>query len=99
MWRLARLSGNGLFTGDTTWDQAWYFSTWFVGNHGGFRIAAAHCSSDLAAPHGSLDAADLAAYLDLFLSGAPAADLADPVGVVNFFDLAAYIAAFSAGCP
>lgn len=41
MWRLAKMSGNGIFTGDDTWDQAWYLSTWSVYRHGGFRIAAA----------------------------------------------------------
>lgn len=40
-WRLAKLSGNGLFTSSGTWDEAWFFQTWFVNTPGGFRIAAA----------------------------------------------------------
>ena len=66
----------------------------------GFRLAAAlPCPADFAAPFGVLNAADLAAYIDLYQSGDAAADLAEPFGVLNFFDLAAYLAGFTAGCP
>jgi hypothetical protein len=57
------------------------------------------CPADLAPPTGTLNAADLTAYLDLYHASDPAADLADPLGTLNFFDLAAYLQAFSAGCP
>jgi hypothetical protein len=65
-----------------------------------FEIAEApNCPADLAAPFGSLNFFDLAAYLALFNSGDPAADLAPPLGTLNFFDLAGYLASFNAGCP
>jgi hypothetical protein len=57
------------------------------------------CLADLAAPFGSLNFFDLAAYLALFSAGDPAADLAAPFGVLNFFDLGEYLAHFNAGCP
>ncbi len=66
----------------------------------GLRLASAiPCPADLAPPTGTLNAADLTAYLDLYHTSDPAADLADPLGTLNFFDLAAYLQAFSAGCP
>jgi hypothetical protein len=80
----------------------YYFSMWIDGTSSwtGFRLAGAvPCLPDLDAPLGTLDQADLAAYLDLFQSAHPSADLAEPHGVLNFFDLAAYLNAFHAGCP
>lgn len=66
----------------------------------GLRLASATpCPADLAPPSGTLNAADLTAYLDRYQSADPAADLAEPFGILNFFDLAAYLAAFNAGCP
>ncbi len=56
------------------------------------------CQADLTGD-GLLNFFDLAAYLDLFNSGDPAADLAPPAGVLNFFDLAAYLDLYNAGCP
>jgi hypothetical protein len=56
------------------------------------------CEADLTGD-GLLNFFDLAAYLDLFNSGDPAADLAPPTGVLNFFDLAAYLDLYNAGCP
>lgn len=68
--------------------------------HVGLRLASAiPCLPDLAPPTGTLNAADLIAYLDLYHASDPAADLADPLGTLNFFDLAAYLQAFIAGCP
>jgi hypothetical protein len=65
-----------------------------------FRIAATSpCLADLAPPAGTLNAADLTAYLSRFQSADPAADLAEPLGTLNFFDLTAYLAEFNAGCP
>ncbi|MCC5823790.1 MAG: hypothetical protein LAT64_11890 [Phycisphaerales bacterium] len=57
------------------------------------------CIADLAEPYGVLNFFDLAAYLDLYAAGDPAADWAPPFGELNFFDLAAYLDAFNAGCP
>jgi hypothetical protein len=56
------------------------------------------CPADLTGD-GLLNFFDLAAYLDLFNAGDPAADLAAPPGVLNFFDLAAYLDLYNAGCP
>lgn len=58
------------------------------------------CSpADLAAPFGTLNFFDIAAYIALFNAGDPAADLAAPFGVLNFFDLSTYIGLFNQGCP
>lgn len=57
------------------------------------------CLADLAAPFGSLNFFDVAAYIGLFNAGDPAADLAAPFGLVNFFDISEFIAQFNAGCP
>ncbi len=57
------------------------------------------CPADLADPAGVVNFFDLAAYLDAYNAGDPAADLAAPSGVLNFFDLAAYLDAYNAGCP
>ncbi|MFK7883670.1 MAG: GC-type dockerin domain-anchored protein [Phycisphaerales bacterium] len=57
------------------------------------------CLVDLAAPFGSLNFFDVAAYVNLFNAGDPAADFAAPFGLINFFDISAFIAQFNAGCP
>lgn len=57
------------------------------------------CPADLAAPFGTLNFFDIAAYIALYNAGDPAADIAAPFGSLNFFDLAAYITRFNAGCP
>jgi hypothetical protein len=59
----------------------------------------ASCPADLAAPFGTLNFFDIAAYLTLFNTGDLQADLAAPFGTLNFFDLAAYLAQYNAGCP
>ncbi len=61
-------------------------------------VAGSGCAADITGD-GNLNFFDLAAYLDLFNAGDPAADLAPPSGTINFFDLAAYLDAFNAGCP
>ncbi len=60
--------------------------------------AGSGCAPDLTGD-GSLNFFDLAAYLDLYNAGSPAADIAAPLGVLNFFDLAAYLDLYNAGCP
>ena len=98
--RLYKESSN-LHWWDPERDEIWNFNYLFPHSRGqtSFRIASRPpCPSDLAPPYGTLDAVDLAAYLDLFLSADPAADTAEPFGVINFFDLAAYLASFNAGC-
>jgi hypothetical protein len=62
------------------------------------RGSCTPCPADLTGD-GNLNFFDLAAYLDLFNAGDPAADLAPPTGTINFFDLAAYLDTFNAGCP
>lgn len=67
---------------------------------GGVVVTVApECPADLAAPYGTLNFFDIAAYLGLFNTGSPAADLAAPFGTLNFFDLAAYLALYNGGCP
>lgn len=58
---------------------------------------AAGCPADLTGD-GQLNFFDVAAYLDLFNTGDPAADWTGD-GLLNFFDLAAYLEDFNAGCP
>jgi formylglycine-generating enzyme required for sulfatase activity len=66
----------------------------------GFRLAAAlPCHADLAPPTGILNAADVTAFIDRYLSADPAADLAEPLGVINFFDIARFMNHYNAGCP
>ena len=58
----------------------------------------AGCPADITGD-GQLNFFDVAAYLDLFNAGDPAADLAPPIGVLNFFDLSAYLDLYNDGCP
>jgi hypothetical protein len=62
------------------------------------NVVPASCEADVNAD-GLVNFFDLAAYLDLFNAGDPAADLASPPGVLNFFDLAAYLDLYNTGCP
>ncbi|MCC5823298.1 MAG: matrixin family metalloprotease [Phycisphaerales bacterium] len=73
----------------------------------GFRVEARVCEdpapagcspADLAEPFGVLNFFDLAAYLELFNAGDPAADFNND-GVLNFFDLSTYLEIFNQGCP
>lgn len=57
------------------------------------------CPADLAAPFGTLNFFDIAAYIDLFNANDPAADIAAPFGSLNFFDISEYIGLYNAGCP
>ncbi len=98
-----RLNFNG-------WSNGRMLATWSDSRNGGEDIYAqiinadgslggsAGCAADITGD-GNLNFFDLAAYLDLFNAGDPAADLAPPFGTINFFDLAAYLDAFNAGCP
>lgn len=68
------------------------------------RVFGASCTSDtcvadLAAPFGTLNFFDIAAYIGLFNANDPAADIAAPFGSLNFFDISEYIGLFNAGCP
>jgi hypothetical protein len=56
------------------------------------------CLADLAAPFGTLNFFDVAAYIGLFNAGDPAADFAAPFGLINFFDISAFISQFNTGC-
>lgn len=59
----------------------------------------AGCSdADLAAPYGTLNAADMLAFIELFLAGSPIADLTQPFGVIDFTDLSRYFESHAAGC-
>lgn len=60
---------------------------------------AAGCNAaDLAEPFGTLDLADLSAFITAFTAGEPAADLTGD-GLVDLADIQAFVAAFTAGCP
>ncbi len=74
-----------------------FIGAWMIRAYG--TEPDAGCPADLAPPAGVLNFFDLAAYMDLYNAGDPAADLAAPFGTVNFFDLAAYLDLFNAGCP
>lgn len=87
-------------------DVGTYFYTCNITSHPGMtgRIQIVspngECSpADLAAPFGTLNFFDLAAYLALYNANNPAADLVPPFGTFNFFDLAAYLTSYNAGCP
>ena len=54
--------------------------------------------ADLAAPFGTLNDADVEAYITAFQAGDPVADLSGN-GSVGFEDLNAFAVAFAAGCP
>lgn len=70
-----------------------------VSPQAGLRLASAEpCRADLAPPTGILDAADVTAFVDRYLSADPAADLAEPLGVINFFDIARFLEDYNAGC-
>ncbi len=56
-------------------------------------------AADLALPFGTLDLADISAFIAAFVAQQPAADLAPPFGVFDLDDLSAFITAFVAGCP
>ena len=58
-------------------------------------VQAVRCSSaDLAAPFGTVDAADVVAFLDCIDP-----TLAAPTGIADFFDVAALLQAAESGCP
>ncbi|MFI4898068.1 MAG: GC-type dockerin domain-anchored protein [Phycisphaerales bacterium JB059] len=56
-------------------------------------------ASDLSAPSGVLDFADVLAFLGAFGGAEPAADLSPPQGTFDFADVIAFLQAFGAGCP
>ncbi len=56
-------------------------------------------AADLAESFGTLDFADVLAFLSAFGAMGPAADLASPSGVFDFADVLAFLSAFGAGCP
>ncbi|MEM1185526.1 MAG: GC-type dockerin domain-anchored protein [Planctomycetota bacterium] len=57
------------------------------------------CPSDLAAPFGLLDLADIDAFIIGFLAGDAVADLVAPFGIVDLSDLDAFIVSYVGGCP
>jgi hypothetical protein len=64
------------------------------------RIEAGTCApsltADLAPPFGVFNFFDIAAFLDLYNAGDPAADY-DANGTLNFFDLSTYLGLYNAG--
>jgi hypothetical protein len=65
-----------------------------------FRLLTTSCgTADLAEPFGTLDLADINAFVAGFTGNLPQSDLAAPFGVWDLADINAFIAAFAAGCP
>jgi hypothetical protein len=56
-------------------------------------------SADLAEPFGTLDLADITAFITAFTAQDPAADLAEPFGTYDLADITTFITEFNAGCP
>ncbi|MFI4897922.1 MAG: GC-type dockerin domain-anchored protein [Phycisphaerales bacterium JB059] len=61
--------------------------------------APADCPADLAEPFGTLDFADVLAFLSAFGAQTAEADLSEPFGTFDFADVLAFLSSFSAGCP
>ena len=57
------------------------------------------CPSDLAAPFGVLDLADINAFVGGFVNHEPIADLAEPFGVFDLADIGIFVGGFAGGCP
>lgn len=62
------------------------------------RPGSGACPPDFAAPFGTLDFFDIAAFISAYNAQHASADF-DPNGQFNFFDVAAFIDAYNAGCP
>ncbi len=58
-----------------------------------------NCPADLAPPAGTLDFADVLAFLTGFVEGDIASDMALPFGVLDFTDVVAFLTSLGAGCP
>lgn len=56
-------------------------------------------ASDTAEPFGTLDLADVNAFVAAFSSQDAAADLASPSGIFDLADIQAFVSGFNAGCP
>ncbi len=65
----------------------------------GLEAPAPDCPADLAEPMGTLDFADVLAFLSAFGAQAPEADLSEPFGAFDFADVLAFLSSFGAGCP
>ena len=61
--------------------------------------SCALCPADFAVPFGTLDLADIVAFVTAFSAGDGRADLAAPPGVFDLSDVSAFVTAFVAGCP
>lgn len=56
------------------------------------------CTADLAEPFGTIDLADIVAFVTAFTATSPEADI-DGNGVFDLADIVAFVTAFNAGCP
>ena len=56
------------------------------------------CFADLAEPFGTLDLADISAFVTAFTNQQPLADLA-PDGLFDLADITVFVNSFTAGCP
>lgn len=65
----------------------------------GVEVPCFGCVPDFAEPFGTLDLADVVAFIVAFVDSEARADLAEPFGVFDLADIAAFVQAFGAGCP
>lgn len=59
---------------------------------------ASTCTADFVEPFGTLDLADISAFVAAFAAAQPQADLAEPWGTHDLSDITAFVAGFLAGC-
>jgi hypothetical protein len=58
------------------------------------------CSpADLAEPYGTIDLADIVAFIEAFTAMDDTADFAEPFGTWDLADVAAFVTVFGQGCP
>jgi 5'-nucleotidase len=66
----------------------------------GVRPLTACNLADLAEPTGTLDTADVTAFINAFLAGLPVVDIAEPFGVIDLRDINLFVDEFFVvGCP
>jgi len=63
------------------------------------EVQAGCNDADIAEPFGTLDLADISAFVVAFTNSQPAADIAPPFGTWDLADISAFVSAFTAGCP
>lgn len=102
VWRLIDRNGDGDYNdaGETTifYDAAAATAAGLPTISLPLSISVWTCKADLAEPYGTLDLADVQAFVAAFAGQQPLGDL-NGDGVFDLADVQAFIAAFQAGCP